>query len=298
MTTQLSLNSPPEKYSRRDRSHIRAIWRDRSGRLGLIGLVFFCGIAVAGQVLTAQGIGVGTTSSGIFDPPSLTHLLGTDELGRDVLTELAAGTLVSLAVGVGAAVISAALGFLIGVLSGYVRGWLETILMGLTDVMLTLPSLPLLIVLAAIIGQGLDKIVLVIGFTGWATTARLVRSEVLSLRERAFILRAQSVGVPLPRMVRVHLLPQVMPLLIANTVLISAAAILSEATLSFIGLGDISKPSWGLMLNDAFTSGAAGSGAVWYFLPPGICILLLVLSFSLLGHALERELTPKRAGDG
>src|SRR5579864_9264515 len=135
MTSGLSLISPPENYSRGARSLIRAIWRDRSGRLGLAGLVFFCALAVAGQLMTAGGIRVGTTSSDIFDPPSLAHLLGTDELGRDVLTELAAGTLVSLAVGVGAALISAALGFLIGVLSGYVRGWVETLLMGLTDVM-------------------------------------------------------------------------------------------------------------------------------------------------------------------
>lgn len=279
-------------------STIRALLRSREGRLGLGGVVFFCLFAIYGQVLASHGIAAGTTASSIFDPPSLSHPLGTDELGHDVFAELAAGTLVSLAVGSGATLISILLGSLVGLMSGYFRGWVDVLLMGVTDLLLTLPILPLIIVVAAVVGPGLGNIILVIGLTGWATTARLVRSEVLSVRERAFVLRARSVGVSSARMIRVHLLPQVIPLIIANTVLVTAAAILSEATLSFVGLGDVTRPSWGLMLERAFTSGAAGSGAWWYIIPPGLCILLLVLSFSLVGHALEREFNSNRARDG
>ena len=228
-----------------------------------------------------------------FNPPSLQHLMGTDELGRDVLTELSAGALVSLIVGIAATGIAVVVGTLVGLLAGFFRGWLEVVLMRFTDAMLTVPSLPLIIVLAAVVGQGLGQIVLVIGLTSWAGMARLIRSEVLSLRERAFVLRARSVGVPPLRIMRVHLLPQILPLVIANTVLISAAAILAEATLSFLGLGDITRPSWGLMLNNAFKSGAAGRGAFWYVLPPGLCIAILVLSLSFIGHAINEELIPQ-----
>ena len=235
----------------------------------------------------------GSTASSIFASPSWAHPLGTDQLGRDVLLELAAGAPASLIVGAGATAISVAIGSTIGLMSGFLGGRVDAGLMRLTDIMLTIPTLPLIIVLAAIIGQGLTQVVLVIGFTGWAVLARLVRSEVLSLRERTFILRARSVGASRARIIGVHLLPLVVPLLVANTVLIAAAAILNAATLSFLGLGDITMPSWGLMLNNAFTSGAAGRGAWWFVIPPGMCILLLVLSLAALGHAINEEMSPQ-----
>ena len=277
-----------------ERTTISNLLRRTMVRLGLAGLLFFCGFALVGQLLTIHGVPSGSTAASIFNPPSAQHLLGTDDLGSDVLTELAAGTLVSLIVGSGATAISIVVGTLIGLLSGFFRGRLDVVLMRLTDIVLTIPALPLIVVLAAVLGQGLDKIVLVIGLTGWAGTARLIRSEVLSLRERTFVLRARSVGASPARIIWVHLVPQVLPLVIANTVLVTAAAILSEATLSFLGLGDITRPSWGLMLDRAFTSGAAGRGAFWYVIPPGLCILLLVLSLALIGHALNEELSPRR----
>jgi peptide/nickel transport system permease protein len=162
-----------------------------------------------------------------------------------------------------------------------------------TDIMLTLPALPLIIVLAAIVGQSLRNIVLVIGLTSWATTARLLRADVLSLRARTYVLRARAVGMSSARVMRVHIFPQVAPLVIANTVLITAIAILSEATLSFLGLGDPTRISWGLMLQHAFQSGAAGRGAWAYLIPPGLCIMLLVLSFMLIGRRLGDVLDPR-----
>ena len=157
----------------------------RMVQVGVAGLGLFIVLAVAGQLLTANGIPTGSTDTSIFNPPSLQHLLGTDELGRDVLTELAAGALVSLIVGVAATAIAVVVGTLVGLLAGFFRGWLEVILMRFTDAMLTVPSLPLIIVLAAVVGQGLQQIVLVIGLTSWAGMARLIRSEVLRLFESA-----------------------------------------------------------------------------------------------------------------
>jgi peptide/nickel transport system permease protein len=297
--TTVVLAQPPgpvtgEEIAAFERGTVARLARRTMVQIGVAGLALFIILAIAGQLLTANGIPTGSTAASIFNPPSLRHLLGTDELGRDVLTELAAGALVSLIVGTAATAIAVVVGTLVGLIAGFFRGWLEVVLMRFTDAMLTVPSLPLIIVLAAVVGQGLQQIVLVIGLTSWAGMARLIRSEVLSLRERAFILRARSVGVPPLRIMRVHLLPQILPLVIANTVLISAAAILAEATLSFLGLGDITRPSWGLMLNNAFKSGAAGRGAFWYVLPPGLCIAVLVLSLSFIGHAINEELSPRR----
>jgi peptide/nickel transport system permease protein len=272
---------------------LRRLWSGWHGRVGLCGLLFFVAMAIVGKTLLG-GIATGSTAASVFQSPSGAHPLGTDELGRDVLKELIAGAYVSIVVGIGATAISVLIGTLIGLVGGFVRGRLDGGLMGLTDIMLTVPQLPLLIVIAAVVGQGLDQMVLVLGVTGWATTARLIRSEILSLRERTFILRARAVGISPWRIMSVHLLPHVLPLVIANTVLITAIAILNQATLSFLGLGDPTVPSWGLMLQEAFTSGAAGRGAFWYLAPPGLCILGLVLSFTLIGHGLTAALTQRR----
>jgi peptide/nickel transport system permease protein len=288
-----SPGAPPVVLVRR--GTLAAFMRNRHGQVGLAGLFAFVVFAAVGQIMFGNHIATGETAESILRAPSARHWLGTDELGRDVLEELASGALVSLAVGVGATAISVVAGTLVGLVSGYVGGFFEAILMRLTDIMLTIPALPLIIVLAAVWGQGLDKVVVVIGLTGWATTARLIRSEVLSLRERGFVLRARSIGMRPSRIMRVHLLPHVFPLVVANTVLVVAIAILNEATLSFLGLGDLTRPSWGLMLHNAFTAGAASRGALWYLAAPGLCILLLVLSFTLIGHALNDVLNPRRA---
>jgi peptide/nickel transport system permease protein len=278
--------------SRGWRDVLRRLWAGWEGRLGLCGLGFFIVMAVVGKAVLGE-IPTGTTAASVYQSPSSTNLLGTDQLGRDVLRELIAGAYVSLVVGIGATAISVVVGTLIGLIGGFVRGRTDGLLMGLTDIMLTVPQLPLLIVLAAVVGQGLNQMVLVLGITGWATTTRLIRSEILSLRERTFVLRARAVGISPWRIVSVHLLPHVLPLVIANTVLITAIAILNQATLSFLGLGDPTVPSWGLMLQEGFTSGAAGRGAFWYLAPPGLCILGLVLSFTLIGHALTSALSLK-----
>lgn len=265
---------------------------------GVAGIVFFVIFGLAGAIATRHGIPTGSSAASVLQPPSSGHLLGTDELGRDVLAELSAGTVVSLEVGFGAAGIAIGVGTVIGLLCGFFRGPVDAILMRLTDIMLTLPSLPLLIVLASVMGQGVKVIILVIGFTAWAGLARLVRSQVLTLRERTFVLRSRSVGLSPLRIIRVHILPDLLPLIVSNGVLIAAGCVLAESTLSFLGLGDISQPSWGRMLQGALNSGAVTEGALWYVLPPGVAILLLVLSLSATSHVLVKEWDPKRRGAG
>jgi peptide/nickel transport system permease protein len=273
------------------------VWHDRLGRLGVIAFVLVVMIAVAGPLLFPfNSAAVSSTSAGLLLPPSGQHWLGTDELGRDVYREFLAAAHVSLIVGLAATAISMILGAAIGIVAGYYGRWIDNALMRLTDFFLVLPQIPLVIALAAFFGQSLGIIILVIGMTGWPTTARIVRSQTLSLRERQFITRVRSLGTQDSRILRVHILPNVMPLIFANTVLVIGGAILAEATLSFLGLGDPVQVSWGTMLHFAFDSGAIGRGAWWYFVPPGIGIVIVVLAFTLTGHAIDQGLNPRLRG--
>lgn len=273
-----------------------AVWRDPMGRAGVVLTALVVVVAVAGPLLLPFDPGqVATSSAGIMQPPGPGHPLGTDDLGRDVLRQVIAGTWISLEVGIVATLVTVLIGVLVGVLSGYFAGPLDAVLMRVTDFFLVLPNLPLMIALGAIIGQSLPVIIVVIGITSWPSTARIVRSQVLSLRERPVIARERTVGSSPARILARIVLPGVVPLVTANAVLVVAGSILAEATLSFLGLGDPTAISWGSMLHNAFMVGAVGGGAWWYFLPPGIGIVVVVLAFSLLGQSLERALNPKLA---
>ena len=269
-------------------------WSDPIGRAGFILLAFSIIAAVVGPIVFPfDPKAVGKTAADILRPPSLQHWLGTDELGRDVFRETLAGAQVSLLVGLLATAISMIAGTTVGLSAGYSRGWLGGLMMRITDFFLVIPTLPLIIVLAAVVGQSLGVIIIVIGLTSWASTARIVRSQVLSLRERVFVERIRSLGATDLRIATVHILPNVMPLIFANTVLVIAGSILAEATLAFLGLGDPTHTSWGTMLHSAFTNGATSRGAWWYLLPPGIGIVIVVLAFTLIGYTLDRILNPR-----
>jgi peptide/nickel transport system permease protein len=233
--------------------------------------------------------------------------LGTDSLGRDVLNLTVWGARVSMVIGFLATIVTIVVGVLIGLVSGYVGGRLDALLMRITDLFLVLPTFVLALILAPIILDivGSDSeiagirmtlivIVVVIGLTSWASTARVIRSQVLSLKERAFVDRARAIGAGGLHIMRRHLLPNVVNLVIANTVLTFAGAVLTETTLSFVGLGDPFQPSWGQILNDAETFGAPSLGAWWWVAGPAAAIVLVVLAFTLVGNALDDILNPRR----
>lgn len=261
---------------------------------GLVVLGAFVLLALLAPVIAdAEGLSVTRAEGGVLQPPSTTYLLGTDDNGRSVLTLLIWGARVSLLVGLLATVISMVIGTLVGLLSGYFGGWPGALLFRLTEWFLVIPFLPLAIVLASVLGRSLLNIALVIGVTSWTSTALLIRSQTLSIKERAYLERARGLGAGHLHLLRRHVLPNVAPLVFANTTLTVAVAILAETTLSFLGLGDPTRVSWGSMLEDAFRVGAITTGSWWFIVPPGLCVVLVVLSFTLIGQALESVLDPR-----
>jgi peptide/nickel transport system permease protein len=285
----------------RPETGVRRVWgaltADPMGRAGLVLFALVVVMAVAGPLLFPfNAAAVSNSAAGVLQAPSARHWLGTDELGRDLFREFLSAAHVSLVVGLAATAISMVLGAAIGTAAGFYGRWADTVLMRITDFFLVLPQLPLVIALAAFFGQSLLIIIVVIGLTGWPTTARIVRAQALSLRERQFVTRVRSLGASDLRILRVHILPNVMPLIFANTVLVIGGAILAEATLSFLGLGDPVQVSWGTMLHFAFGSGAIGRGAWWFFVPPGIGIVVVVLAFTLTGYAVDQALNPRLRG--
>lgn len=233
------------------------------------------------------------TIDDVFAAPSPAHLLGQDDIGKDVLSNFIYGSRISLMVGIFASFISIAVGGLIGITAGFYGGRVENILMRFTDFVLVIPHLPLTIVVVALTKPSLANIILVIGLLGWTGSARLVRSQTLSVKQRKFVLRARAIGSSNMHIIRRHILPLVFPLIAANTVLVISSAILSESTLAFLGLGDPTVLSWGQMLNFAFSRGAVSAGAWWALIPPGVGIIWLVLGCTLLGNGLEQIFNPR-----
>jgi len=267
-------------------------WRGRFG-LAILGLTVFVAIfgsAIAPYAPTASSLDV-------LQPPSPDHWLGTTENGEDVFSQLLVGTRTSVVIGFAAALISAVLGSAVGIASGYFGGWTDRILDAFENWFLVIPTLPLMIVLARLLEPSLGVLVMVIGLTSWAGTGRIVRAQVMTLRERAFVERARALGAGDLYIIKTHVLPNTLPLIFANTVLIVAVAILSEAALSFLGLGDPTRISWGSMLENAFGSGAPSAGAWWYVVPPGLCITILVLAVTVIGFLYEEIINPRLALD-
>jgi len=229
----------------------------------------------------------------VFGAPSWSHPLGLDDGGIDVVTLLMWGARISLVVGFAATLVSMVIGGTIGVLAGYFGGKVDGLLMRITDYFLVIPDVPLMIVVAAIWGPSLFHIVIVIGILLWTSTARVIRAQVKSVRERVYVKRARSLGAGHARIVFRHVLPQVAPLLIANTVLTIAVAIFDETALAFLGLGDPSRTSLGKMIENAFQRAAISSGAWWAIVPPGALVAIVILSCSLIGGALEYALNPR-----
>jgi peptide/nickel transport system permease protein len=276
------------------KSSAKLFAKNKMGVAGLAILTVFVGLALFADVLVPEARLSVANAPGIpLQPPSSQFWLGTDELGRSVLDLVIQGSQISLLVGFLATAISILIGALVGITAGYFGGWIGIVLMRLTDWFLVIPFLPLAIVLAAILGRGLFVIALVIALVTWAGTARVVRAQVLSLKERPYVERARALGASNRQIISRHILPNVFPLIFANTVLVVAVAILTETTLSFLGLGDPFSVSWGSILESAYAEGAISLGAWWYLVPPGLCIVLVVLGFTMCGYAFDEILDPR-----
>ena len=229
-----------------------------------------------------------------FAEPTLAHPLGANDIGQDLLSELIYGARISLLIGVVAALIATVVGTTVGLVAGFFRGVVDAALMRFVDVLLALPFLPLMIVLGVYVGPGLFTEILVIGAVIWARTAREIRSQVLSLRERSYVAAARAMGARNGYLLTRHLAPAVAPLVIPQLVRAANIAILLEASLSFLGLGDPSAKSWGTMLYYANARSAFLMDAwLWWVLPPGLCIMAVVLGFALVGYALEERARPR-----
>jgi peptide/nickel transport system permease protein len=235
---------------------------------------------------------VQVTPEDILAPPDAQHWLGRDDAGKDVLSLLIYGARVSLIVGFVSSFFSMFIGTIVGLTAGYYGGRVSNTLMRITDFLMVIPDLPLMLVIISVWGRGLWKIILVISLLYWTYTARLVRSQVISIRERQFVLRARALGASDFRIIMRHTLPQVMPLIITMAVLDISSSIIAESTLSFLGLGDPTLISWGMMLNFAFER-AVSRMAWWFLLPPGFAIVWVSLSIILIGNALEEIVNPR-----
>jgi len=264
----------------------------RTGVAGIGILVFFVAVAISAPWIFPEYLldPNDNLSNPALAPPSseFYYWLGTDNLGRSVLAELAWGARPSLVVGIVGSIIAMVIGTLVGIASGHFRNWLGAGMERLTDWFLVLPFIPLVIVLQAVIGQtSIWVTVLVLGVTSWPGTARLVRAQTLSVEARPYIERAKVLGNSDWMQMNRHVLPNVMPLVISNTTLTVAIVILSMTTLSFLGLFDPNIISWGGMLEAADGAGAASEGAWWFLIPPGLCVVAVVLAFTLIGRTLE-----------
>ena len=273
------------------------VLREPYATVGLtIYLVFALTAIFAGSIAPYDPLEILFTSDGQLAaslPPGAEHLLGTTNLGRDIFSQLVLGARPSLAVGITAAIGVAAIGTVIGLVSGYFGGWIDTILMRLADIVVGIPFLPFVIVLAVLLHPSLTNIVLSVALLLWPNAARVIRSQVLTLRQRQFVEAARMSAASELRILLIHVAPNVLPLSFLYASIAVGWAILTEASVSFLGFSSADTISWGYMLQDAYASQALSRGQYIWFVPPGICIVLVVLAGFLISRGYEELLFPK-----
>ena len=277
------------------RAHMSVWWRFRRHRLALFGFVVlavFAFVAVAAPIVAVQDPFF-VDLKNIKASPTFNHILGTDAGGRDLWARLVYASRISLAVGLVAALIASAIGTVIGVISGYAGGWVDNLLMRFTELVMTLPTFFLLIVAASLFGRSVFNIMLIIGLLGWTGKARLVRGQVLSLKELDYVTAARAIGANARRISIVHIFPGTVPYVVVSATLTVGSAILSEAGLSFLGLGvQFTTPTWGNLMNAA-QSLFVLQHQPWVWLPPGLAIGFTVLSVNFVGDGLRDALDPR-----
>ncbi|MFE6616624.1 ABC transporter permease [Amycolatopsis sp. NPDC057786] len=286
---------------RRRRESVAKRWHEfTTNKAGVFGLVFLgvlTLLAIFAPVISDEsGLDVTKAEGTSLDPPSGEFWLGTDIDGRSVLLMTFWGARISLLTGFSAAFLSVLIGTVIGIAAAHFGGWLSGLLLRFTDFFLVLPSLVLAVALASVLDQGTMTVIIAIGVTAWPSTARLVRAQTLTIEGRPYIERAKALGGGHLHIVGKHVLPGVMPLVLANTTLVVGNAVIADATLAFLGVGNPNTVSWGAMLQTALNNGAISKGAWWNLLPPGVAIVVVVLAFTLVGRALETVLNPRLKG--
>lgn len=266
------------------------MFKNKIAVLGLGILLFFLIMAIFAPLLSPHDPwALGTP----YLPPGGEHPLGTNDIGQDLLSELIYGARISLFIGFFAAFLATVIGTLVGLAAGYLRGTLDELLMRCADLFFLIPTLPLVIVLVAYLKPSIWNIIIAIALLGWAGTARVVRSRVLQIREMPFVMSARALGAGSFYIMLRHILPNTTEVVFAKASLAVAGAMLTEAGISFLGLGDPTQKSWGMMLHYAFTHGGIVNGYWWWYLPPVFCISFAVLGFVLLGYAVEEEAEPR-----
>jgi peptide/nickel transport system permease protein len=270
----------------------RTVLRERKAAVvGLSIIAFFVLLSIVAPYISPYSITQKTCA--VYAPPSGAHWLGCDDGGIDMLSLLMQGGRISLVVGFAATLVAMIIGGGVGLLSGYFSGWIDIGLMRITDYLLVIPDLVLMIVIADVWGASLFHVIIVIGILEWTSTARIIRAQVMSVRERVYVKRTRAMGASNTRIIWKHILPQVGPLLIANTVLTIAIAIYLETALAFLGLEDPTVTTWGTILENAFQRTAISSGAWWAIVPAGLVIAAVIVGCFLFGDGVEDALNPR-----
>ena len=266
------------------------------GKVGLAMLIVFVVLALCAPVLVPYHPTEDVDAS--LQAPSRRHMLGTDDAGRDILSQVISGSRVSLLVGLSAGLAATLVGVVVGLVAGYAGGVVDKALMRVVDFFMALPRLPLLMLLAAYLGAGIWVVVVAFVALAWAFPARMVRSQVLLEKRRPYVLSARLSGAGFAYVLRKHIAPAVAPLLLAIVIMESSHAIMAEAGLSFLGLGDPTYVSWGTIMHYAFVYPALflGDAWLWWALPPGLCLTALLLGLAFLGMSLEARLDPRLKG--
>ncbi len=274
------------------RKTIKMFFQNKRALFGFCLLMVFILMAVVGPLFYEYnheayflGPRIGAPEEG--------YPLGFDELGRDVLGALIYGSRASLMIGFFVTALIVLIGATFGISAGYFGGMWDIILMRITEAFMLIPTMPLMLILASILGQHFENIIVILGLTGWTGTARLVRSQTLSIKQRNYIERARAVGASDFYIMRKHILPNVFPLIFSNIILLVQNAIISESTLAFLGVGDVTIPTWGQLLRTARMQGAITTGSWWLFIPAGLCIVLLASSFVFIGYGFDEILNPR-----
>lgn len=282
--------------SRSVHSTIDILRRDRFALAGVIIYLLIFIVAVLAPYIAPYDPRAVLTSNGVWltnQKPSGTFILGTTNIGRDIFSQLIYGARPALLVGFSAAFFVALIGTVVGLIAGYFGGLVDTLLMRVTDIAFGIPFLPFVIVLVAFLGPSIWNVVLAMALLLWRDTARVIRSQVLTVRSRTFVQAAQISGAGPWRIMFLYIAPNVLPLSMLYGTLAIGWAILTEASVSFLGFGDPKVVSWGFMLQDAYISQALARGAYYWFVPPGICIMLAVMAGFFIGRGYEELLFPR-----